>query len=73
MYDHRRAIKIILPDGELLTLLGAEVRFESFYPEAIRNQVAPSEAETVALVCLDGEGREVGRIKMSGILGYLTE
>ena len=73
MYEHRRAIKIVLPDGELLTLLGTEVRFELFYPEAVRPNLPSAEAETMALVCLDGEGHEVGRIKMSGILGYLTE
>lgn len=73
MQQHRRAIKILLPDGELLTLLGSEVRFEPFYPEHLRAQLPPSEAETIALVCLDVEGREVGRVKMSAILGYLTE
>ncbi len=73
MYEHRRTIKIVLPDGELPTLLGAEVRFEPFYPEAVRSKLPTGEAETVALVCLDSDGHEVGRIKMNGILGYLTE
>ncbi|HUZ00554.1 MAG TPA: hypothetical protein VMU89_09390 [Thermomicrobiaceae bacterium] len=73
MQSHRRAIKILLPDGELLTLLGSEVRFEPFFPEEVRARLAPGEAETMALVCLDTDGHEVGRVKVSAILGYLTE
>lgn len=73
MYERERAIKILLPDGQLLALLGNEVRFEPFDPEAVRPQIPPAEAEAIALVCLNKEGQEVGRIKMSAILGYLTE
>ena len=73
MHQHRRAIKILLPDGELLTLLGSEVRFEPFYPEELHTRLPASEAETIALVCLDSNGQEVGRVKMNAILGYLTE
>ena len=73
LYDNRRAIKILLPGGEIVTLLGAEVRFEPFYPESVRSLLPSSAAEMIALVCLDAEGREVARIKMDGILGYLTE
>ena len=73
MYDRPRAIKIVLPDGELLTLLGAEVRFEPFYPESIRVSLPSVEAEAIALVCLNTRGEEVARIKMNASIGYLTE
>ncbi|HET7034445.1 MAG TPA: hypothetical protein VFI42_02080 [Thermomicrobiaceae bacterium] len=73
MHEHQRTIKIVLPDGELLTLLGAEVRFEPFYPESIRARLPTAEAEVVALVCLNTHGEEVARIKMNAIVGYLKE
>lgn len=73
MYDLRRAIQLVLPGGELLTLLGSDACFEPFYPETSRGLLPVAEADIVALSCLDGEGREVGRIKMNSILGYLIE
>ena len=73
MYEHQRAVKLLLPDGQLVTLLGSEIRFEHFYPEEFRPQLPTTEAEAIALVCFNGQGQEVGRIKMSALLGYLME
>lgn len=73
MHENRRTVKILLPDGQLLPLAGMEVRFEPFYPDAIRQQLPAAEAETVAFVCLDATGEETARIKMSALLGYLID
>jgi hypothetical protein len=73
MYETQSSVKVLLPNGELLTLLGQTVRFELFYPEEIRGHITPEEATTTALVCLDRDGQEVARIKMAAILGYLFE
>jgi hypothetical protein len=73
MYDHRRTVKIVLPSGDLLSLLGVDVRFEPFYPKPLHAQLPSGAADLIALVCLDAEGHEVGRIRMDAILGYLME